>query len=285
MVSRPVAVDGEAKSNRDRGTQCLDRAISILVELAEQSPVGQRLADIAESTHISRPTAHRILKKLSGSGLVVQERGSHRYKIGPLAHTIDALDSRNGSLLEWAQPRLERIAADTGMTALLVTRHGRFATCSGRVDGRAGDHPSFGKVGTVGLLGPSAAGIAILSQLSDAQIEDILYLNEWMIVHLGRATMEIVWRLIRSTRRDGFCTTHGTFIEGVSSIAAPVISGSGRCDVALAVVTADEAALTKSSRNISRLLLGEAEMLGVETAHAWAGRGRLRPASAPLKVA
>lgn len=284
MKTHSFTAPQEARRTRDQGTQCLDRAISILVELAEQSPVGQRLADIAESTHISRPTVHRILKRLSGSGLVVQERGSHRYKIGPLAHAIDSLDCRNGNLLEAAQARLERIAAASGMTALLVTRHGRFATCSARVDGAAGDHASFGKVGMVGLLGPSAAGIAILSQLTDAQIEDILYLNEWVIVHLGRATMEGVWRLIRTTRKQGYCVTHGDFIEGVSSIAAPVVYPSGRCDVALAIVTADLTAFTRSTA-MARLLVSEAELLADETASASASRMRDRHPAPPLEVA
>lgn len=244
------------------GTQCLDRAIAILLELAEQSPVGQRLCDISRAIDVPRPTVHRILKRLSTSGLVLQERGTHLYKIGPFAHHLDSLDSRKSMLCHVAQQSLERVASETGATTLLFTRNGRFSTCAARVDGIDGDHPAFGRVGVGGLLGPTAGSIAILARLHNSQIEDVLHENEYMIVHLGHTKLDTIWKRINETRRRGVCISRGDFVEGITSVAAPIQAGAQGCFASICVVTARaEVSDTEISR-FREILIAEATIIG-----------------------
>lgn len=254
----------EPSSEAARGTQCLDRAISILVELAEQSPVGQRLVDIAEATRVSRPTAHRILKKLSDSGLVVQERGTHRYKIGPLGHRLDTLDARNTRFVARSRPGLERIAAETGLTTLLATRNGRFCALVARVDGAEGNHPAYGKSGTSGILGPTALGVAILARLRDEQVDDILFENEWTIAYLGHSTLDLIWTKIREARASGYSISCGQFVEGVTSVAVPIVSPSGHCHASIAVVSAKGEALAANAAAVASVLQREARLIAVD---------------------
>jgi len=254
----------QSKTEAARGTQCLDRAISILLELAEQSPIGQRLVDIAEATHVSRPTAHRILKKLSDSGLVVQERGTHRYKIGPLGHRLDALDARGTRFVETCRPGLERIAAETGLTTLLGTRNGRFCACVARVDGAEGDHPAFGKPGTSGILGPTALGVAILSQLRDEQVEDILFEHEWTIAYLGHATLQLIWTKIRETRVNGYSLSSSDFVDGVTSVAVPIVARPGHCHASVAVVSSQPGSLVANAAAVAAILARETKLIGAE---------------------
>lgn len=266
------------------GTQCLDRAIAILKDLASQSPIGCRLADIAEATGTARPTAHRILKKLVQSDLVTQERGTHLYKLGPFGFAIES-GPRPEQLIRISRPGLERVAAETGLIALLISRNGRLSLCCDRVDGTAGAkirHPAIGQAGHGGLLGPSAGGVAILASLHDAQIDDILFENEWMMFgySYGRISREALLSMIAATRRDGYCHTRGEFVADIGSVAVAVPAATGRTFAALAVVGMASDLTPEVAQKVVAFLKREAGAI----ADAWAKkrRGRSNPGQRQL---
>lgn len=218
------------------GTQCLDRALHILVQLTERSPMGSRLKELADITGIPRPTVHRLLGRLVASGLVVQERGTRLYKIGPFFHTLDSHGVRNRTMAQAGLPGLERVAKRFGLTTLLVGRSGRFAQCCARANEKGVAHPAYARVGEDNLLGTSSAGIAILAGLHAEQVEDILFENEWMIAHFGRKPMSEIHDMVAETRRRGFCFAEGSFVPGVGSVAVALPAPRGEAYAALTVV-------------------------------------------------
>jgi IclR family acetate operon transcriptional repressor len=54
-----------------------------LLELLGQGPAYQQLTDLAERSHMSIPTVHRLLRSLVLAQLVVQDPRSSRYGLGP----------------------------------------------------------------------------------------------------------------------------------------------------------------------------------------------------------
>lgn len=224
-------------STSARGTQSLDRALTILVELSERSPVGCSLKEMAEVTGIPRPTVHRLLSRLLSSGLVMQERGTRLYKIGPFFHTIEAFNSRNRRLAEVGIASLERLTARFGVTTLLIGRSGRFAQCCARVVCDEQALPAMARLGEDSLLGTSAAGIVILAGLHEEQVEDILFENRWMIVHYGRHDLDKVQEMVETTRRLGYCIANETFVPDIWAMASAIPAPLGRSFAAISIVT------------------------------------------------
>jgi DNA-binding IclR family transcriptional regulator len=260
--------EGAGRRNDAEGTQCLDRAIAILMKLASQSPVGCRLIDIAGATGVTRPTVHRILKKLTLVGLVVQERGTHLYKLGAFAHAIEA-GAAQSVLADISGASLARIAAETGQTALLESRSGRFCVCSNRVDGADSEilrNPAVGQIGRGGLLGPSAGSIAILAGLYDEQIDDILFDNEWMISRYAGIELDTYRSLIEQTRENGFCYTRGEFVSEVSGVAAAIPAPKGQAFAALSIVGSMSSIIPSVARQIAKILAEEAEVVAKQLA-------------------
>lgn len=95
-----ILVESTRAAGFSNGAQCLDRALAILVELAERSPIGCRLKEMSEFTGVPRPTVHRVLTRLVAAGLAMQERGTRLYKVGPFFHTLQSMNSRNRVLSE-----------------------------------------------------------------------------------------------------------------------------------------------------------------------------------------
>lgn len=267
-MMRSAAQDGPfgdivETAQRSGGTQCLDRAIAILTDLASQSPVGTRLLDIAMATGIARPTARRILKRLMEAGLVVQENRTHLYKLGAFAHAID-LGLPQGALIEVSRPSLELIVRETGQTVLLVSRSGRYSVCCDRIDGvdpAISNNPSIGHVGQAGLLGPSASSVAILASLHDAQIDDILFDNEWMLSRYGGLDLSILQAMIERTRARGYCHSMGEFVPGISGVGVAVPTPRGQTFASLSIVGSVEVVTPEMARTCSDLLHREAALI------------------------
>src|SRR5437763_9502503 len=62
--------------------QSVQRAVRILQHLAAAGP-GLGVTDLAERIGIAKPTAHALLRTLEAEGLVIHDRQSGKYALGP----------------------------------------------------------------------------------------------------------------------------------------------------------------------------------------------------------
>ena len=220
------------------GTQGLDRAMTILGELAAQSPLGMRLVDLSRAARLTRPTTHRILQSLRRVGLVVQESSGRRYKLGSLALAMESAAPPR-LLIEAARAPMLEIREETGRMSLLTSRQGRFGLVAACVPGDGAwinANRSVAKVGYVSLLGASAASLAIFSRLHDAQVEEILFANEWNVLVRGGLTFEALMSKVAQARARGYAHTRGDFIEGIGALSAPVHARGGHCYAGLTLL-------------------------------------------------
>ncbi|MGH8649199.1 MAG: helix-turn-helix domain-containing protein, partial [Burkholderiales bacterium] len=65
----PRKSEAEA-GNRLTGTQSIERALTLLREIAAHNRSGSRLLDLATRTGLQRPTVHRMLKCLTTESIV-----------------------------------------------------------------------------------------------------------------------------------------------------------------------------------------------------------------------
>jgi DNA-binding IclR family transcriptional regulator len=115
-VSAPDIGSGQAWRGR---VQSVERAAALLDAIADASPRGATVAELALACGINRATAWRLLATLEGRGLVDRDPATSRYQIG---YTVARLAAASGvdGLVRRSHHVLERICAQTGEAAILA---------------------------------------------------------------------------------------------------------------------------------------------------------------------
>ncbi|MFJ8864076.1 IclR family transcriptional regulator [Streptomyces sp. NPDC102451] len=146
----------------------VDKAMEVLSALVETG-APHRLADLARRTGLTKPTVHRLLRGLAGSGFVEPAEGGS-YRAGPrlLGLAAAALDSGPG--LHLIRPVLAELRTRTGLLAHYAVRDGDAAVCL-EVSEPAREYALELRPGSRAPLLLSAPGLAMLAALPAAETE------------------------------------------------------------------------------------------------------------------
>lgn len=243
MTVQPMATPAnESATQVEDGLGAVRRALSVLKFLAQTSPVGSRLTDIAAGTGLPPSTVHRLLRGLVDEGMALRETGAgHLYKLGPFALGLGPEASSHH--FSWfsaiCRPSLERLASATGQTAQLTARIGRSGLSLDIVHGKEPSHPAVAKSGAVGFIGFGSTSVVLLAALPDPQIDEILWDNEWHLSQSGIAP-EQLRRMIEAARRRGYCYSEQEFVPGLCAISVTIPSERGLPYAALTVLAGAE---------------------------------------------
>ncbi|MBI2529243.1 MAG: IclR family transcriptional regulator [Candidatus Rokubacteria bacterium] len=228
---RPAEAGGE----RSR-VPAIDGAVRVLRCLATRGE-GVGVTEIGRACHLSKSTAHGIVKALEAHGFVVTVEPSKRYVLGAgLVRLAEAARSQRTAVL-LARPPLEEVARQTRLGCFLAAPYGatEFLVLEKAESSRAVKVTV--SVGERFPLTAGALGKAYLAWLPDAEIRETL-----RRVPLPRMTP----RSIRSTRqylaelervrRQGFGANYDEYYAGTHALAAPVFDPSGRIVLLLLTV-------------------------------------------------
>lgn len=211
--------------------------MTLVAELAAYAPLGVRLIDLSKAAGLTRPTTHRILQALKRVGLVVQETSGRRYKLGSLALALESAAPPK-LLIEAAHDAMRGVTAESGQTTMLLSRQGRFglvAALEHGLDETINTNPSVAKLGYVSLLGTTSSSIAIFSSLDDAQVEEILFANEWNVLSYGGVNYDKLLFEIAEARRLGYARTSNV-IAGIGGLAVPIRHPHNPCFGSIAIL-------------------------------------------------
>jgi IclR family acetate operon transcriptional repressor len=181
------------KGTSGDSVQSLERAFELL-ELLTDSGGALGLSQLSSSSGLPLTTIHRLMGTLVRMGYV-RRGGSRRYVLGP---RLIRLGERASQMLgSWAKPHLAELVELTGETANLAMFEGDNVVYLAQVPGRHSMR-MFTEPGR--RLDPhcTAVGKAMLAQLPEAQVRDILKRNgmaartantitdpDLLIAHLG----------------------------------------------------------------------------------------------------
>jgi DNA-binding IclR family transcriptional regulator len=240
--------------------QSVDRAIRILTALQ-----GSRRMTLTElATHLSLPasTVHGIVKTLVSHGMVVQERGSSRYQLGPAVLRLgnvylDTIELRSKTI-PWAENLARRtgFAVRTGVLLLddvVIIHHEQ------RPDGSR----QMPEVGIVIPAHASALGKAILAfEASDGASSSRAPLRS-MTGETITDEAELAAQL-KSVRENGIALEQEEALIGECAVASPVFDAASHGAVgAIGIVVPSGAwpveaaardAVREAARTISREL-------------------------------
>jgi DNA-binding IclR family transcriptional regulator len=208
-----VSTDGAAAAPQ---SQTLDRGLRILEHLAAVT-APQPVAEVAAAVDLHRSIAYRLLRTLEDHQLVERDPlGRYGLGLGVAALARGLRSDLQGA----AQPQLEALAAQLGMTAFLVVRAGDEAVTVTSVEPQHSDAHIAYRPGTRHPVDRGAPGLALLVPAAPSPGDR---------PELAEA------------RRLGWATSRGEVIPGLRSVAAPVLGPDGGSRAALAVVFVDDA--------------------------------------------
>ncbi len=240
------------------------RVGTLLRAVSQAEGAGSTTSQVARSAGLARPTVHRLLTALLAEGLVDRtERG--RWLLGPELYLLGAAAASRYDVTATAQPVVRRLALATGESAFFSARRGDETVCLLREDG---SFPIRSHVLYEGIrfpLGVASAGLAILSYLPEAQIEQLLASADLAPTYGPTHAASSIRDRIEETRRDGYSVNPGLLVEGSWGMAAAVFDAAERPAWALSL-TGIEQRFTpeRRHRELGPLLLRAAhELTGV----------------------
>lgn len=207
----PVAVE-----DRVRGAQAVFRAVELLKLVGLNHERGIALPTVVATTGLERTTAYRLLSSLEETGLVARDQDK-LYRLGLEAMQLGLATMSRVPILERCRPLMIRLARRTEDTVYLVVRNGDFAHCIHYEEGAFPIKALVLQVGGLRLLGVGSAGSALLSTLTDEEVE-AFHARQRAELPVERRSLAHLRRQIAETRRRGYACTDNLVAEGVSGV-------------------------------------------------------------------
>ena len=211
--------------------QSVDRAVRVLTAL--QGSRRMALSELATRLELPPSTVHGLIRTLVAHGLVVQERGSTRYQLGPAVLRLGNVYLDTIELRSKAVPWAEDIARRTGFavrTAVLLLDDVVIIHHEPRPDGSR----QMPEVGIVIPAHASALGKAILAFSGEAAGS----LSEPLRSMTGetRTTVSALAADLAGVRETGIATEDEEALLGECGVAAPVFDSHAGVVGAIGIV-------------------------------------------------
>jgi DNA-binding IclR family transcriptional regulator len=249
--------------------QSVDRAIRVLTAL--QGTRRMSLSELAARLELAPSTAHGIVRSLVEHGMVVQERGSSRYQLGPAVLRLgnvylDTLELRSKAI-PWAEDLARRtgLAVRTGVLLIddvVIIHH------EPRPDGSR----QMPEVGIVIPVHASALGKAMLAFLPEDEKRVLTSGELRSMTGETISSPENLRDQLDQIRASGIAAERDEAVIGESSLASPVFDSYSEAVGAIGVVVPSGGDL--DGQNVSDLVRETARAVSRELgAASWPPRG------------
>lgn len=248
--------------------QGIQRQVALLDAISDAPESGASITDLYRAARLPKGTVHRMLESLQEHGMVVQEKISKKWRLGPkvafwAGRYLDGPTSF-GPLRSFA----ERLSQETQFFSYLTILDRGELVCVAvvRPERKA---QFFVQLGSRIPVPSTAAAKALLA----FQPEDIMRpLVERAIIETPRTrvepvTLESYFEELAETRRCGYAKCMEELEVGISALGAPILNARDRSVASLTVVAPTLALAEEWEPAIEKLtaIAGEASaMMGAE---------------------
>ena len=205
--------------NKGQGTIKADETLFAIVERLEQRG-SAGVTELANEVGLAKSSIHKHLKTLQQHGYVVREADAYRLSFRFL--TIGGTVRNGNRLCRTASLHVERLANETNRLSAFAVKegdHGVFTHVYNDRYGITDDNP----LGQTFHLHQNAAGKAMLAQLSDEEIDQVIQRqglpSKTRNTIVDRVTL---FEEIEDARNRGFAISVQERVEGVDAISASV---------------------------------------------------------------
>ncbi|MDB6002407.1 MAG: IclR family transcriptional regulator [Rhizobacter sp.] len=227
-------------------TNSAQKVCRILRVLSTPQPL--RLADLSAGAGLNKATTLRLLETLIAEGFVQRDATSKCYSLGDEALVLGVAMQGRDHIRDRARPSLVRLAAMSGDTALLSTRHGLESVCVDREFGSFPIRANYLDLGSRRPLGAGAGSLAILAWLPDVEVDTVLDLLEPVFKkRYPRISRELLKTEIALARERGYVTLLDVVVDQMGGIGVPILGGDGKPIGALSIAALTQRIATRVS--------------------------------------
>ena len=192
------------------------------------------VTDLARRLGIAKSTAHRLLATLTDEGLLEQDPGTGRYRLGLIVFDMAAA-AQSVDLHEAVLPPMTELRNRTGETVQVAVLDGREVVYVERLDS-PNTLRLFLEVGRRNSAHSTGCGKALLAALPPDQLERTL--RGWRMEAKTPHTivdLAVLRKHLAEARRRGYAVNRRESEVGVISVAAPIRDVSGKAIAAISV--------------------------------------------------
>jgi IclR family KDG regulon transcriptional repressor len=209
----------------------VDKTFAILELVAtSKEPLG--ISEITRALDFNKSTVFNIIHTLTDLE-ILKQAPDNKFGLGIQFYLLSKA-SRNGSqIISTIHPYLERINQKTNLSVFLGIRSGLHAVIMDKVDA-AYDIKISAEIGMRLPLLAGAGGKAILSQMSDDEIDRILSKNVLRQFTRHSSIDKIKYKnMLKKARREGIAFDKEEYIEGIRALAVPLKIDNGNPQFAI----------------------------------------------------
>jgi DNA-binding IclR family transcriptional regulator len=214
--------------------QTVDDALSLLEEVATAR--GATLSELARATNMTTSKAYRLLGTLERRGYL-ERRVGKAFELGPKLLHLGHRAARGHPLVRAAAPVLERLVEASGESVLLAVRVGLERVIVDTRDAQYGPQLAWPHDARLPLHS-GALGLCLLAYSPPEVLVGVLAQGLPRFTEHTVASHEELARALDEIRKEHVYVAKHSYVEGVYSIASPIL-GTDRLAVAsLSVVGA-----------------------------------------------
>ncbi len=256
------------------GSQSVDRALGLLAIIRRHAQSGIRLSEILEESGLNKPTARRLLLALMRAALVEQDAVTRRYHLGEEAFLLGALAAGRHNILELAAESMRRLASASEDTIFFSVRRQSYSVCLQREEGRFPIRTHILQAGNHHPLGIGAGAMALLADLPDDEIDQIVAENETVVAErFPHYTPDVIREQVDQTRLRGYSVNPGLVLPNSWAIGIVLRYPDGRAAGALSIAAIDSRMGPDRRESLAGLLKDEATRLTHRLDRMFAPRG------------
>ncbi|MFO1541585.1 MAG: IclR family transcriptional regulator [Chloroflexota bacterium] len=208
--------------------QSVARAFDVLRAVADE-PAG--VTEVAARTGLAKSTAQRMLVALAAAG-AVERTADGRWRVGPVIAALAAGPGSPGSLIAAARPVLVALAAATGEAAGLAIEEDGLVRY---LDQAESVQPVVVRdwTGTCLPMHPVSSGRVLLAALAAPALARALASPRERFTERTVTDADALRAILAAVRRDGVAWTADEYLDGITSVAAPVAGPAGEVVAAI----------------------------------------------------
>jgi len=256
----PRKKDPPSAYPKSDGSQSIRRAISIIRAVSKYNDSGVRLTQVAKDVNLHVATTRRILHVLNQEGLIGYDQSSKHYYLGIELFSLGTVANQFEIRTQY-RPALERIAGQTKETVFLVIRLGNHSLCIDRMEGSAPIRIMPYAVGTQTPLGVGAGALALIFNLPDDEINQIISANAKRYSQYNAGNKRRIWEAVMVSRNLNFSLSRGLYINGVGGVGWPIRSAGEKTIAAISVCSLTEKLDSDRCRRIASIIRHEIEIV------------------------
>lgn len=205
---------------KSKRVPAIDKAFRIIRLLAgKDTPLG--ISEMARTLQYNKSTVFNIVQTLKDLSILEPGPGN-RFRLGTGLYLLARTAGKGSELIRVVHPYLEEINERTKLSAFLGIRSGMRAVILDKVDS-AFDIRISSEIGMRLPLLAGAGGKAILSQMTDAEIDAVLAAEKLPRFTPRSCVDKARYReMIKAVRKEGIATDREEYIEGIFAFAVPV---------------------------------------------------------------